>query len=95
MTRQGDRSDPTLTYFYIKETIVLTLLYILCPGACVPFHWFNRYAYLKLGVSVSCQLVVKSINKISLLLFVNSAFVYMSKRHPIDSCETDLNGLVV
>jgi len=25
-----------------------------------PFHWFNRYAYLKLGVLASCQLVFMS-----------------------------------
>ena len=28
----------------------------VCTSA--PFHWFYRYAYLKLGVSVSCQLML-------------------------------------
>ena len=28
----------------------------VCPGPRAPFHWFNRYAYLKLGIPASCQL---------------------------------------
>ena len=28
----------------------------VCQSTHVPFHWFKRYAYLKLGVLASCQL---------------------------------------
>ena len=38
-----------------KETIVSTSRVFVCPSTRAPFHWFNRYAYLKLDISASCQ----------------------------------------
>ena len=38
----------------------------VCPNTHAPFHWFNRYKYLKLGISASRQFWQKSVLNITL-----------------------------
>ena len=58
MTRHGDLMAPPLytgPLCITEQTIVTTGVFV-CQSTHTPFHWFNCDAYLKLGVSMSCQL---------------------------------------
>ena len=46
----------TLAYFVLYPCPHV----FVCLATCATFHWFIRYAYLKLGVSASCQLNYES-----------------------------------
>ena len=51
----------TRARFVSQKKLLYPLPHVfVCPRTqChAPFHWFNRCAYLKLGVSASCQLVI-------------------------------------
>jgi len=53
----------TLARFVSQNKLLYPLPHIfVCPRTHAPFHWFNHYAYFKLGVSTSCQLSISKYN---------------------------------
>ena len=46
--------SPTLACFENQEKLLCPRV-IVCPRTRAPFHWLNRYAYIKMGISASCQ----------------------------------------